>query len=1071
MLGVAMPKNVLRYALMPEVTGRFRTLFFSGFGYVPYFLATVYQMVGLIARNHPYLLHDNIGRYGIRHVVAEAAQNITFSFKTIDQVILFFAVLIGLVVFGLQFISLLAMLFLQPALALPASWTGFFTISNPIYRQQDLASMMLDMVFGVPYAGLTGVDLSGARGFFQSCVTSPLPCLDNFGTPVYQWNDIAGATQSDMPVAGALNPAQFGPLSSDSYNNFPFPYHLGLHRLLAIYSNGLLVVAMLITTYFVATVLAETAQSGVPFGRRFNKTWAPLRIVIAFGLLIPMGSGPLGLGGGSVGLNSSQYLVLYAAKFGSAFASNGWRYFNDTLISGFYGNDQDLVSTPNLPAYEEILQFMFTAQVCKTAYDYYRLDNAQKEALKNGTTPPADYSALSPESDLIHPHVLGPHSSAPGSRHLRIEPTTSYNNVMAWLPNNVAGNTTVEVDVMVIRFGTYDAVENADFRANVRPYCGEIHIPLTETRSNAFAVPGPYLMQAAYYQMVRDFWYRQNAFSAIGIPIQTSTGNRRDVAILLDKMPNLTAANFGLAGTHDDPANALFAGTALTVTQIAINAVIATATTAQSARMVAEGALASTAASPLYTKGWAAAGIWYNSLSELNGSMTSSVNAKPTIATYPEIMERVAALKGKYNNEINPCTMYKPEVTGLDSPGTLLDGMNGMEFASALWAAFNGWGGGGNGSCATKGDDESNITVSIMKTILGVEGLYALRKNEGTHPLAMLSGVGRSLVESSIRSVGWALIIKGGSALGVLPKQLAGVSASFFVSVAMMGLIVGFVLFYVVPFLPFIYFFFAVGGWIKGIFEALVGAPLWALAHIRIDGQGLPGSAAMNGYFLIFEVFLRPILVVFGLLASISIYSALVNVLNSIFTLAVSNLGGWIKGIFEALVGAPLWALAHIRIDGQGLPGSAAMNGYFLIFEVFLRPILVVFGLLASISIYSALVNVLNSIFTLAVSNLGGFDITEGFGATVLVDIDNLRSVIDEFFFTVIYAIIVYMLGMSSFKLIDTIPNNILRWMGQSVATFGDQRENPAEALVGKASMGSQQAVSKIGGGLQKVVG
>ncbi len=220
---------------------------------------------------------------------------------------------------------------------------------------------------------------------------------------------------------------------------------------------------------------------------------------------------------------------------------------------------------------------------------------------------------------------------------------------------------------------------------------------------------------------------------------------------------------------------------------------------------------------------------------------------------------------------------------------------------------------------------------------------------------------------------------------------MGGIAANFFISVAMMGLTVGFVLFYVVPFLPFIYFFFAVGGWIKGIFEAMVGAPLWALAHIRIDGHGMPGNAAVNGYFLIFEVFLRPILTVFGLLASISIFSALVEVLNSVFSIVTEN--------------------------------------------------------------------------------VGGYDMESEFAATAATSTsENLRSKIDEFFFTVIYAIIVYLIAMSSFKLIDTIPNNILRWMGQSVATFGDQREDPAQGLVSKTTVGSQQSLSKIGGGLHAAV-
>lgn len=178
------------------------------------------------------------------------------------------------------------------------------------------------------------------------------------------------------------------------------------------------------------------------------------------------------------------------------------------------------------------------------------------------------------------------------------------------------------------------------------------------------------------------------------------------------------------------------------------------------------------------------------------------------------------------------------------------------------------------------------------------------------------------------------------------------------------------------------------------------------------------------------------------------------------------------KGIFEAMVGAPLWALAHIRIDAHGLPGNAALNGYFLIFEVMIRPILIVFGLLASISLFSALVSVLNSVFPIATSNIAGYDIdTELSPLTTVSTIDSMRGRVDQFFYTVIYAVVVYMMGMSSFKLIDTIPNNILRWMGASVATFNDQREDPAQGLTSKASMGSQQVMSRVGGGLQGLVG
>jgi hypothetical protein len=39
--------------------------------------------------------------------------------------------------------------------------------------------------------------------------------------------------------------------------------------------------------------------------------------------------------------------------------------------------------------------------------------------------------------------------------------------------------------------------------------------------------------------------------------------------------------------------------------------------------------------------------------------------------------------------------------------------------------------------------------------------------------------------------------------------------------------------------------------------------------------------------------------------------------------------------------------------------------------------------------------------------------------------------------------------------------------MGQAVATFGDQREDIGQSLVGSSTVGAQQTLGSIGGGLQ----
>ena len=946
MSGFVLTKSVFRYAAMPEIMPRVKSLMFGGFGYIPFFIAAVYQMVGLLPRSHPYLKQENIGRYGIRHVIAQAASNINFSLKNIDQIVLFIAVLAGMVIFVIQFFAIASVFLLQPAVALPTNWGDFFSVTNLGYRRQDIAYMMLDMVFGVPHPSLA------STGFFESCVSTATICDNTFGNALTPMN-------TGLFVSfGGTEAAQLSPLAPGA--PFPFPFHDGLHRLFAVYSTALLVIAVMITSYFVATILGETAQSGTPFGRRFNKTWAPLRIVIAFGLLVPL----------TIGLNSSQYMVLYAAKYGSAFATNGWRYFNDTLTTSYLGSGQQLISTPHIPELSDLTQFMFVARTCKYAYDFYSL---QKRIDDGGAAP-------LPVDDEVHAYVLFEDGATPARE--RITTGSTYAAVKGLGPGAHR--------VMKIRFGVWDDDDYPEAHSNVSPICGEVTIPYTD--GSDIGIQEPYVrdIQAGYFTLVRDLWHDASWIGvgggppAASYPNFTATTNHRHKYIANSHINGLPADT-----NHDTDVDQGFVQNINNNAQADMYGVVTGAITDAVTSGLWGGPYDTTAANTdaLYEKGWASAGIWYNRVAQLNGHLSAAVFATPTVTAYPMIMQQVTDIKAKYDSSLTVRERFKPVAAGVDGIGLLLPDAFGEEFANTLYEAISRWE--SASGVLTQRASSNNPILSVLKSFFGLTGLYNMRDNASganrTHPLAQLSGVGKSLVEGSIRSLNHAAIATLFGTVGIAP-DMARLFANFLITFAMLGLTVGFVLFYVVPFLPFIYFFFAVSGWIKGIFEAMVGAPLWALAHIRIDGNGLPGNAALNGYFLIFEVFLRPILIVFGMLASISTYSALVSVLNDVFSLVVENTAGY---DIESEMGAPR--------------------------------------------------NTLNY----------------------------MRSEIDEFFFTVIYTIIVYMLGMSSFKLVDTMPNNILRWMGQSVATFGDQREDPAANLVSRTSIGSQQALSQIGRGLQ----
>jgi hypothetical protein len=111
-------KSSIKYALLPGIIPRLSDFFRSGFMHVAFGIALVYYNVGLLPAGHPYTNPVNIGRYGIRHVIAEAARNLKWSWRHIDQILIFFTILIGVVLLALQALGLvIALITTQPASA------------------------------------------------------------------------------------------------------------------------------------------------------------------------------------------------------------------------------------------------------------------------------------------------------------------------------------------------------------------------------------------------------------------------------------------------------------------------------------------------------------------------------------------------------------------------------------------------------------------------------------------------------------------------------------------------------------------------------------------------------------------------------------------------------------------------------------------------------------------------------------------------------------------------------------------------------------------------------------------
>lgn len=955
---------------------RIRALFSSGFGSIAFIMAHIYNMVKLLPITHPYLDKNNIGQFGIRHVIAEAANNLVVKKENWDQILIFMALMTGFILLIAQVALIIVAILFEPVFAQSATnFTGsLFVTPAPMTAvgdtkySTDVAFLLLDRVFGIP-------------GFFCA----------------------AGNVCTDVLVDGR------------------WPFHIALHSMFKFYSMGLLIIAVIIFLYFVVVIVGETATTGSPFGERFQNVWVPIRLVVALGLLTPI----------HYGLNSGQYIGLYTAKIGSSMATNAWHRFNNTIKDGTTGGranptgeSSNLLALPAAADLTPIVQFMSLVHAC--AYSEWRYDTTRDASgsfttLQGGkpkglrdidtlpVVPPKDTFYIKPyfvKSALSTVGAGGDPDGIATKRQMLVAYETPYDEALDFYGNG---------DI-IIRFGKLSEDDAASkYTGNVAPTCGEISIPISDLSyrnsdtelEDINLYGGAPMVQRFYYNLIKQMWYGEGSspgvdgtvlnqkllrhfsqrYAEFTFPENSSRSSEADpseeyVCQIGCDNAELPSCKVDSSGTYPckttTPDRQEFVGQIVRNYKAFSDTEIRTAWESYNANGISHKM-----SDDIYDRGWGGAGIWYNAISQINGGFVNAVFSTPSPIAMPQIMEDIRNLKKKKDPNASGIDQYNP-ITSEKKDVSKELGPNGQEKAAALFSIYQFWSEGNSFS-----DDEDktltgNPFIDVMNFIFGTEGVFAIRgENSHIHPLAQLSSIGKGIVNSSIRNLGIStgLSIMGGP-ISSLSEGIAGplakLGASLFSTTAFVGLTAGVVLFYILPLQPFIFFFFAVAGWVKALFEAMVGIPLWALAHMRLDGEGLPGEAAQNGYFLIFELFLRPILIVFGLIAASIIFAAQVRTLHFIWDMVVDNVGGF-SGNTE--IGGPL------KIK---------------------------------------------------------------------------RGIIDQFFFTIIYTIIVYMMATASFKLIDMIPDSIMRWAGNGVSAFGDADKNPAAGLQRMAATGGLIQGQKI---------
>ena len=958
--------KALGYAALPGVIPRVRGLFFSGFATLAYFVALTYALVRLLPEYHPYLDRRNIGKFGVRHVIAAALHDLTFSWKNIDQILVFFAVMAGSAGILLFIVAMIMFAMLSPVYAM-----SYVTTNAPAL---DIAFMMLDKVFGLP-------------GLFNSEVST--------------------------------NVAKYGA--------FPNSFHIGMRSLFQFYSMGLFLLSVFVFLYYVVVVVAETALTGTPFGRRFENFWVPIRVVLGLALLMP----------GFGGLNSAQYIVLYAAKYGSGLATNTWISYN------FYAGDNPLGSTntqlvarPALPDYTQLIKDLILIRGCM-----------EMNLIGAFFTRPVDSPEYfySTTEYMVKGNISQPLLDQPPGTWVRTPPRGSVAVALGMPDKGDYDNMTTFNKAMVfyngsdirLVFGTHSADDYRENEGYVYPHCGEIIIPVTSQNPEALYIAEGYM--AAVIRMVYGIG-RTGATDPEANPNERALGiaAARNFYISSDsfkrylKLDHMSPASGSLTHSRDcyfdsnndyideippggggtalpqlgkciDPIPSLYWAVTISRYQEAFEWAALTGYDYLTGEITEDmdfsigdvyyqsfgGTNPLLMSGDILRYGWGGAGLWYNKIAEVNGSLIAAVGSPPYVVKYPDVMEKIKdqRLKTDSKVETSGCEMYNPNKSG-ESAVTMPDARNAFnsESALALYTLCNEIhtnellrpvkeDSGGNLASYARSQKSTNYLINAINAMFGANSFFNILENRTANPMSMLVNLGKTLIDKAIFNFAAATgtsVIGGLNQMGPgkdnvgfahLTVAMAHMSKAF-VTIGMMALVSGIILFYVLPFMPFLYFFFAVGNWVKSIFEAMVGVPLWALAHLNLKGPGLTGPNAIFGYGLVLEIFIRPVLTVLALIASFSIFSAMVVMLNTTFDLVLANtFGADMKKVVDSA-------------NGVATPVTQQM-------------------------------------------------------------LDSMRDTFDQFLFTLLYIILVYMIGTGCFKLIDQIPDGIMRWSNMGIRTWG----------------------------------
>lgn len=715
-----------------------------------------------------------------------------------------------------------------------------------------------------------------------------------------------------------------------------------LGTMFKVFNTTVLTVGALIVLYVTVVGVMKTAHEGEFMGRNWNNIWIPIRMVLGIAALVPSPSGYCAI----------QMVVMWIIIQGVGAADKVW----DAVLSytDLLGSPLSTITIPSVDINNNF-QTLFQGLVCQATAKinspmnkdasggYYCYVDSGSQFCQMSDSQLLNISSKAVNSQIFTMPMPVSAPSSSGQSAMTIQMATVYplgpNGACGTLtycdPTTACQNTTnvssqiacnactsqqqaLQASVNVLG-GVASAFAAADYR--FREFASS-PAPATDPGIISFCqannLKGPQCcIPLVSSKVVANLLPTACNFPNDITPSDASGTNAPTTTIQQLYWPYMIKQS--LQGETD------FIGT---ITNNYVS-VLNTAVENTISQQPANGSFKNTALQDAQTYGWIFAGAYYYYLAKLNNKNIQA--AMPLFTVTPNDP------KAGQNNILNNLrNNYEAAGNLLNTPGANLNGATSSSatFSMNLPSQLSGLNKIGNGM----GNATNNVMNAFQKMVTG-----AGAGQKAVNPLAQLQTLGEiilivgqvllALVIAVIPlltllgsiapfAIGNGIITGVGQAIQAFAIILAPIGALFLGALFVFGALLAIY----TPLIPYIIFTLGAITWLILIIEAMVAAPLVALGILMPSGHHEILGKADAALMLIFGIFLRPTLMIFGMIAALLMSSVVITMINAGFSSVMGSVyssPGPVEiliflGVYVGLVLAALnkcFALIHMVPD------------------------------------------------------------------------------------------------------------------------------------------------------------